>query len=137
MKAADRKEAFSAAAWLDESLAGGILWTIAPDGGVWQCMSEPYIDPLPPATWERLRHDYERFKSQIVAEMRRRIGPGPGSLYGPGCFRWIPRPQGCTRVGERHDRMSLQQTQPRHRAGLFFWTAETPGRCPGSSSSVS
>ena len=86
MKAADRKEAFSAAAWLDKSLAGGILWTLAPDGVVWQYMPTPYIDPLPTATWERLRLDYERFKSQIVADMRRRIGPGPGSLYGPMVF---------------------------------------------------
>ena len=90
MKAADRKEAFSAAAWLDKSLAGGILWTLAPDGVVWQHMPTPYIDPLPTATWERLRLDYERFKSQIVADMRRRIGPGPGSLYDPMVFPMEP-----------------------------------------------
>ncbi len=90
MNGAGKKKAFSAAAWLGESLAGGILWTLAPDGVVWQCMPTPYIDPLPTATWERLRHDYERFNSQIVADMRRRIGPGPGSFYGPRVFPMDP-----------------------------------------------
>jgi hypothetical protein len=58
---------------INEALEGGISFMFDDQGNLMKWEAMPDFDPAPRETWEAICNDFDRFRREIKAELRRRL----------------------------------------------------------------